>query len=169
MGCQKATTQGILDALMSGRGKVATTVGMCALAGAGAATAAVLTRHVTLKSGQCVTVAKTRVCAAHAATRVVSVPGPPSTTETVAVTITEPAPPPAVAFKDGTYRVGIDIQPGTYQAVAPNDCYWQRLRGFSGGISDTIVNSFAGQTIVTIAPTDAGFESERCGGWTKIG
>ncbi len=156
-------------------------VAICALAlfAAGAAAAGVDLRKIVLKPGQCVTVAKVRVCAAKAkppttiTEPAVTVTGPPVTTTVslppVTVTVTT-TPTPKIAFSDGTYRVGVDIEAGTYQEVGPPDsCYWARLRGFSGALSDIIANSFAGATIVTIAPTDVGFLSTRCGGWSKIG
>jgi hypothetical protein len=136
---------------------------------AGAGTAAVLTRTITLHAGHCITLAKTRVCAAKqkTITKRVNVPGP---TVTATATVTAPPPPPAVAFKDGTYRVGVDIVPGTYQEVTvTGECYWARFSGFSGEFGDIIANSFNGQSIVTIAATDAGFSSQNCGSWTKVG
>lgn len=142
---------------------------MAALALAGAATAAVLARTVTLKSGKCVTVKTTRVCAAKSSPVTVRVPGPAATTVTNLVTVTAPPPPPAVAFADGTFVVGTQIQAGTYQASSSSSCYWARLRGFSGGLGDILANSFAQQTIVTIQPSDTGFESKNCGSWSKIG
>jgi hypothetical protein len=119
------------------------------------------------------------VCAAKARPPVTTtVPSPPVTvtappvtlisTVTVTVTVT---PTPKTAFPDGTFRVGPDIEAGTYRSVATTDsCYWERLRGFGGTLDEIIANFFGtGSTIVTIAPTDAGFRSERCGGWANIG
>jgi hypothetical protein len=155
------------------------TLGAVALFAAGTAAAGVDLKRVILKPGQCMTikVAKVTVCAAKARPPVtttvtsppVTVTAPPVTlTATVTVTTT---PTPKIAFPDGTYRVGPDIEAGTYRSVAPTDsCYWERLRGFGGTLSDIIANFIGtGPTIVTIAPTDAGFRSERCGGWAKIG
>lgn len=144
------------------------------LAGAGVATAAVLTRTITLKSGTCAKVGKTRVCAARTKppkTKTVRITGPTRTTvvtTTTTQTVTAPPPPPAVAFSDGTFRVGTDIQPGTYQASTGDDCFWERLSGFDGTPDEIIASAFA-QTIATIEPTDAGFESASCGNWTKVG
>jgi hypothetical protein len=77
-------------------------------------------------------------------------------------------PAPVTVFGTGMYQVGTHIAPGTYQSnAAPDTCYWERLRGFSGEFSDLITNDFS--TIVTIAPSDAGFSSSRCGTWTRIG
>lgn len=139
-----------------------------ALVGAGVATAAIVAKSITLRGGQCVTVAKTKVCAAKVRPATVSVAGAASTTVTSLVTITAPPPPPAVAFTDGTWRVGVDIAPGTYQASSTSSCYWARLRGFSGGLGDVIANAnYVG--IVTIAAGDVGFQSSRCVSWARIG
>jgi hypothetical protein len=154
------------------RRRILIVVAFAALALAGVATAGVLTGSITLRAGQCITVSKIHICAAHAATHTVTqaVPGPAATTVVAYTTVTAQPPAPAVAFTDGTYRVGVQIQPGTYQASAvQSDCYWARLRGFSGSLGDIIANSFAGATIVTIQPSDVGFLSERCGNWSKIG
>jgi hypothetical protein len=69
---------------------------------------------------------------------------------------------------DGTFRVGVDISPGTYRAANPSQgCYWERLSGFSGEFGDVIANNFTdAPEVVTIAPTDAGFSSDGCGTWT---
>jgi hypothetical protein len=71
---------------------------------------------------------------------------------------------------DGTWRVGLDVQPGTYQANVTASCYWARLSGFSGTLDDIIANDniSAGPVIVTIDPSDAGFHSTRCGNWTLL-
>jgi hypothetical protein len=80
-------------------------------------------------------------------------------------------PPPKIAFSDGTYRVGTDIQAGTYRSTASSTgCYWERLKGFGGTLDDIIANYLGiSPTIVTIASTDVGFHSDGCGGWEKIG
>lgn len=83
----------------------------------------------------------------------------------------EPTPEPTFAsFEDGTWEVGVDIDPGTYRLQSPASfCYWERLRGFSGDLDDIIANenvmdAFA---VVTIGKNDAGFSSSGCGEWTK--
>lgn len=96
----------------------------------------------------------------------------PTTAPTVAPTPTpEPTPSPTsefASFGDGTWEVGTDIEPGTYRLrEAPSLCYWARLSGFGGGLDDIIANGNEGApAIVTIAATDTGFESARCGTWT---
>ncbi|WP_200912967.1 hypothetical protein [Arthrobacter sp. Leaf69] len=72
--------------------------------------------------------------------------------------------------KDGTYRVGIDILPGMYKATGTgNSCYWARLGGFGGSFGDINKNDIGpANTYVEILPSDVGFRSQRCGGWTRI-
>ena len=70
-------------------------------------------------------------------------------------------------FSDGAFIVGVDISPGTWRADAPEGCYWARLRGFSGAMGDLIANE-NGNAVVTIAPSDMGFASHRCGTWTQL-
>lgn len=85
---------------------------------------------------------------------------------------TPPASPTADSFGDGTWRVGTEIQPGTYRALGDGSgmhCYWERLSGFSGLTKDDIaVGVDTPPVVVTIEPTDAGFKSSSCGKWTKV-
>ena len=76
----------------------------------------------------------------------------------------------APTFSDGTYRVGVDISPGTYIATSTGiaSCRWRRLSDFtwtSGNIVEVIAG---GQKIATILPTDVGFASSGCGEWTLM-
>lgn len=72
------------------------------------------------------------------------------------------------AFSNGKYIVGQDIAPGTYTiSTRVSDCYWER----SDAQGNTIDNNFisvAPSVTVTIAPTDGGFTSERCGNWKMM-
>lgn len=84
----------------------------------------------------------------------------------------QPTPKPTVSyahFDDGTYQVGKDIQPGTYRTrVGSSNCYYERLKGFSGSVDDIIANDDTdAPAIVTIKSTDKGFSSQNCGTWTK--
>ena len=73
------------------------------------------------------------------------------------------------SFDEGAYIVGTDIEPGTYRSGGSSGCYYARLSGFTGGLENIIANGNAdAPTVVTIAPTDAGFESQRCGTWTRV-
>ena len=78
---------------------------------------------------------------------------------------------PTAQFGEGTYIVGTDISPGTWQSNGTGTgCYWERLSGFGGTSAETIANFFgSAPAVVTIGSTDRGFISRRCGTWSKIG
>jgi hypothetical protein len=101
------------------------------------------------------------------------IPTTTAPTPSPAATPAPTAPPtpagPATSFGSGTKRVGQDIAPGTYRGnVDGNFCYFERLSGFGGTIDDIITNdNTSAPEIVTIAPTDVGFNSERCGEWKQ--
>lgn len=95
---------------------------------------------------------------------------PTTTTRTSTKTVTAEPPAPESAIPgDGTFEVGVDIEPGTYMspAAASGNCYWARLSG-SDSFDDIIANNnSSGQSLVTIAATDKFFESSGCDDWTK--
>jgi hypothetical protein len=67
---------------------------------------------------------------------------------------------------DGIYIVGTDILPGTWRSTGGKDCYWARLRGFTGVNEELLANDIVNvATTVTILPGDVGFETNRCGSW----
>jgi hypothetical protein len=72
-------------------------------------------------------------------------------------------------FGDGDFEVGVDIEPGNYLSLGkePYFTIWKRLRDFTG---EGVICSGggAGPCIVTILPTDKGFESHFSGGWIRI-
>jgi hypothetical protein len=70
---------------------------------------------------------------------------------------------------DGTYRVGIDILPGTYYGTGTaSSCYWATLSGFGGSFDDIYDNYFgSARTIVTIPSWVKGFEVDGCGTLTR--
>jgi hypothetical protein len=78
-------------------------------------------------------------------------------------------PPPPRTFGDGVWVVGRDIPAGTYRtATSPDFCYGARLSGFGGTLDDIIANEIGYESlIVTIEPSDAGFESTDCDLWTN--
>ena len=85
-----------------------------------------------------------------------------------------PPPPgpsnPRTRFGPGQHRVGRDIRPRRYFSDPRRGCFWERLSGFGGTISDTIANEFigfdAGQWIVDIKASDVGFSTDDdCGTW----
>jgi hypothetical protein len=72
-------------------------------------------------------------------------------------------------FGPGTFVVGVDIAPGTYRSNGRGDCYWARLRSFTGDLNSILANSnTSGPTIVSISAGDRGFQSTRCGTWTRL-
>lgn len=74
---------------------------------------------------------------------------------------------------DGTYRVGVDVQPGVYVSAGGTGgfpCVWFRHRTLGADPSDIIdSNASQGQQIVTIAGTDATFETSSCKPWSLSG
>ncbi|MEB4211547.1 hypothetical protein [Mycobacterium sp. 94-17] len=93
---------------------------------------------------------------------------------TKVVTVTLPPPPfvPKVIIEtDGMYRVGIDIEAGTYRSggTSPDgesDCYWARLRSLKA--TDIITSDIGtGSQVVTIQPGDKAFLTHSCQTWQK--
>lgn len=84
--------------------------------------------------------------------------------------VTDPAGPIA---EDGVYIVGTDVAPGTWRSDGGGGfgCYAARLSGFGGTLNEVITNDLStdGGLVVTIAPSDRGFETTGCGTWTKVG
>jgi len=73
------------------------------------------------------------------------------------------------SFSDGIFIVGTDILPGTYRSTGGDGCYYARLKSFGGTSSDIAANENTDTSaIITIASTDAGFQSSGCGTWSKI-
>jgi hypothetical protein len=73
---------------------------------------------------------------------------------------------------EGTFRVGIDMQPGNYTSSpreAPMSCYGFRLRDLSGDPSANITAVEGdGPVYITIQPSDAGFKTQGCKTWQKV-
>ncbi len=96
-------------------------------------------------------------------------------TKTVTV-ISPPLPTPVPKTKmetDGTYRVGTDIEAGTYRsagqsAEGESDCYWARLTSLNP--THIIVNNLSNDPqVVAIQPSDAAFLTHSCQPWQKTG
>jgi len=79
----------------------------------------------------------------------------------------------AIGGNAGTLVVGPQVSPGTYRmsGYSGSGCYYARLSGFGNTAGDIIANAFitTSGAIVTIAPTDVGFESIGCGTWYAVG
>lgn len=74
-----------------------------------------------------------------------------------------------VKVGDGTHTIGQDMDPGTYKTnPGTKDCYWSRTNGGGGIIANDMVGFAPNGVTVTVYPGE-GFESQRCGAWTKIG
>ena len=77
-----------------------------------------------------------------------------------------------VTFRDGTYRVGIDIPAGTYRTEVPKElpyCHWERRR--SPDPASVIAHGTADggtEATVVIKPTDKVFVVGGCGTWMRI-
>lgn len=71
---------------------------------------------------------------------------------------------------DGTYRVDIDIKPGTYAGSGSGSgCYWAVLRDFRGSFDDIIDNYYgADRTVLTIPAAAKGFEVSGCGSLKRL-
>ena len=72
---------------------------------------------------------------------------------------------PEADFGEGTWLVGAEVDPGTWTAEGSSTCVWQRLSGFGGEPADVIESGTA--RTVTIAASDLGFRSRRCGTWSQ--
>lgn len=75
-------------------------------------------------------------------------------------------------FDDGSYEVGVDIQPGTYETTAHltggqvRDCYWER----STTSGRTIANDFvtAAKTVRVSIRAGEMFPSRGCRNWVRV-
>jgi len=87
------------------------------------------------------------------------------TTSTSTPTETKPA---VASFGNGTHIVGTDIKAGTYRSSGKSTCYWARQKGFGGQLDDIIANGNNSPEIVTIAVSDAAFQTSGCGQWVAV-
>jgi len=84
------------------------------------------------------------------------------------------APPSEAAhstFGSGMFRVGVDIEPGTYRGsgIDERGVYWERLLDASGDNASRIANCFGqGPTYVTLDRDGEYFYSEGCRLWTRV-
>lgn len=67
------------------------------------------------------------------------------------------------SFSDGTYEVGVDIQPGRYRSPGGDSCYWARLAKDQMEILDN--NLTSGPSVIIVKETDGFVELSRCT-WT---
>jgi hypothetical protein len=90
----------------------------------------------------------------------------PPATSRPAVTRPGATRTPAPAAKsriggDGIYRVGADIEPGTYRSPGPSNsaCYWARLDAQDEILDNSLTQ---GPSVVNVQPTDAAVETANC-------
>jgi hypothetical protein len=106
------------------------------------------------------------VCAAGALALSACSENEPPPQETVTQTVTaSPIPQLRESFGDGTWKVGVDIVPGSYFTEYSDQCRWTRQRG-----SEVVATGPpAAQAILTQVTVDDGevFRAENCGRWTK--
>ncbi|WP_198318400.1 PASTA domain-containing protein [Arthrobacter sp. YN] len=75
----------------------------------------------------------------------------------------------AVKVSDGAKIVGQTMEPGIWKTKpGAKDCYWSRTTG-GGDIIDNNFVGFAPDGVTVTVYAGEGFESSRCGTWTKIG
>ncbi len=98
-----------------------------------------------------------------------SAPGSSTTSSSTPASTTSAAATPHTFPGDGTFKVGSEIQPGTYRSLGGHSCYWERLRGLSGNFEDVIANG-AGDwpQVVKIAPSDLAFRTQGCPTWSPM-
>ncbi|WP_159944367.1 MULTISPECIES: hypothetical protein [unclassified Nocardiopsis] len=76
-----------------------------------------------------------------------------------------------VLITPGTFRVGEEIEPGTYVSESGSGpfsgCYWERTAA-SGDIIDNQFTSSALRVEVTVSASDYSFHSSGCGTWEKL-
>jgi hypothetical protein len=111
----------------------------------------------------------------HPAAIVTTSTHPSTTAPTYIPTTRTSTPPPGPAptiQRNGTYLVGVDIQPGTWRttgASGSTDCFWSRLSALTGEFDAIIANgSSDGPQVVTIKPDDKAFSVQGCSTWTLI-
>ena len=68
---------------------------------------------------------------------------------------------------DGTFRVGTDIQPGTYSSDGGSNCYWARLNATGDDIIDNNLSS--GPAVISVQSSDGLIKTSRCAPFTKSG
>jgi hypothetical protein len=103
-----------------------------------------------------------------------SPPVPMISTATATVTVT--AQPAAAAgttqaagatIEEGTWTVGVDVQPGTYRVVgAGASCYWEITKSGTNG-SDIVDNHIGAGNLTVTLKAGQDFTTTRCGTWSK--
>jgi len=78
----------------------------------------------------------------------------------------------AGCFGDGTYAVGNgsgQVPAGTYRSTGGSGCLWSRLSDLTGSPDSYITGAvMSGPDVVTVLPSDGGFETDGCGTWFTL-
>jgi hypothetical protein len=101
-------------------------------------------------------------------------PGKPYALSAAAPTVASPVPAgPATTAGDGTYEVGVDLEPGRYKTAGPDqssvipNCYWARTKDDSGEFGSIIANqNLQGPGSVTVKEGEFVNFAGGCS-WTK--
>ena len=79
-------------------------------------------------------------------------------------------PSPLPTFGPGTFAVGAQVAPGRWRSDGGDLCYWERLRGLTGGLEEIVASAgVPGPVDVEVAATDVAFSSFGCGTWQQVG
>jgi hypothetical protein len=93
---------------------------------------------------------------------------PPTSSPDATPATPPPGGPKNTIDSDGTYKVGVDIVPGTYSTAGPVEgsaCYWKRTGGPDG--QTTVDNALTKKpAVVQIDPGDTSFKTDGCQPWT---
>jgi hypothetical protein len=88
---------------------------------------------------------------------------------TSTATPTTTGPPAEVALRgDGTWTVGVDVDPGVYVAEGGEECRWARLGRMDVDYDDVVARGFVSRPVVEIMDDDGGFVTQGCGAWTAL-
>jgi hypothetical protein len=99
-------------------------------------------------------------------------PAPETVVETAPPAAPAPAAPADGTIGEGVWRVGEDVDPGTYRTTGPDSsgldlCYWSRSSDSSGDFDSIIANSILnGPGVVTIESGEV-FTSNGCQPWSR--
>jgi hypothetical protein len=73
------------------------------------------------------------------------------------------------SFGNGTWQSGVDYIPGTYEAPGGGGCYWEKLKGPSGGGINNIIDNGGFNKNQIVSVDSPYFHTEGCGTWTRVG
>jgi hypothetical protein len=73
------------------------------------------------------------------------------------------------SFGNGTWQANVDFLPGTYQSDGGPLCYWEKLKGPSGGGLNNIIDNGGDNSQQIVSVDSPYFHTNGCGTWTKVG